>query len=503
MNKNNYRTPIIAAITGVLLIIILSVIYVLTDGGNSKSKTSPTASPSPDLSATPEITMPVADDSETYYMNAVIKGIDVDNAFITAEERGTGNEYDFTYSGRTDIRTAYGKLIPATLLHPGDFVVLAYDGENRLKSVTGSKDIAIYKNVLQRVQEDSLKRITIQDEVYRYGDDLLVLNDGYFVGLDTLRNVDVISLYSVDNYIYLIKVEKGHGYFRLANYSSFIGGVLSIGKYQSYEITDDLDLTLAEGDYDITVESEGFKGEASIRIDRDMTTQLDLGPYAPVTPATGFCLFDISPAGAALFIDGVRTLYDSAVEMTQGDHWIEVSADGYTSYTGFIKAGDGIDSLNISLSPAPYDVADIMYEEPSDDGNGNSDLIPPDDNDDPDDTGIVDSTSEISASPTPSPTEEPPDDTDDITPVDETTPTATPAGEDSNNVMVIKCSDGAAVYLDDAYKGTIADGSLTLKKVPGDHTIRFTKEGYLTKRYTVFVEDDGLDAEFSFPEMVR
>ena len=191
MNKGNYRLPILVAITGILIIIILSVVYVLTDGGSAKedkAKVSGTPTPSSGVTQTedPALTAP---DETLHSMNAIIKGIDLDNAIVTVRERGTEAEYEFTYNGATDIRTAYDRQITATMLKPGDFVDLSYNDGYLLRSMTGSKDVKIYKNILQRTQDDSLRKITVGGTIYRYGDDLLVLNEGYFVGIDTLREM--------------------------------------------------------------------------------------------------------------------------------------------------------------------------------------------------------------------------------------------------------------------------------------------------------------------------
>ncbi|MBR4725317.1 MAG: PEGA domain-containing protein, partial [Lachnospiraceae bacterium] len=81
--------------------------------------------------------------------------------------------------------------------------------------------------------------------------------------------------------------------------------------------------------------------------------------------------------------------------------------------------------------------------------------------------------------------------------------TGSPAGNTGTAIMSFKCTNGAAVYVDDVYKGTITGGVLSIPKEPGVHSIRLTMEGYMTKRYTVSVEDDDENAEFSFPAMVK
>ena len=339
MNRNSYRLPIFVVIAGVLIIITLSIIYVLTDGDSPDKKpagnVSASPSPSSGISSIPDPDTVVSPE-ELHSMNGIIKAVDLDNAIITVQERGTVAEHDFFYTGATNIKTAYDRQITAAVLKPGDFVNLSYNDEFFLRDITGSKDVDIYKNVLTRTQDYELKKLTVQDTVYRYGDDLLVLNDGYFVGLDTVEDMDILSLYSVDDYIYLINIEKGHGYFKMTNDSYFYGGTLKIGKYMSCEITEDLFLTLAEDEYNIVVEHEDFVGEATVLVERDMTTILDMSAYTPASALTGFFRFEISPASSLLYIDGILTPYETAVELTRGEHWIQVAAGGYTPYTGFI-----------------------------------------------------------------------------------------------------------------------------------------------------------------------
>ncbi|MBR4725865.1 MAG: PEGA domain-containing protein [Lachnospiraceae bacterium] len=535
MNRNNYRLPIFVVIAGVLIIITLSIVYVLTDGGSSKkpsANTSPSPSPTAGISDIPDPGS-VVPSEELHSMNGIIKGIDLDNAIITVQERGTIAEHDFFYNGATNIKTAYNRQITAAVLKPGDFVRLSYNDEFLLREVSGSTDVDIYKNVLTRTQDDALKKLTVGDTIYRYGDDLLVLNDGYFVGIDTIEDMDIISLYSVDDYIYLINIEKGHGYFKMVNHSYFNGGTLKIGRYMSCEITDDLYLTLAEDEYDIVVEYEDFIGQATVLVERDMTTVLDMAAYTPASALTGFFRFEISPASALLYIDGILTPYDTAVELTRGEHWIQVAAGGYTPYTGFIEVGEAIDSLNISLSPAPSQTPDILYEDDgsgdvtatpfptgitdnggssggitdstSDTGNDPTPSVSPDDNDgEPEPTGQSDDTSSDTGNSSgnePEPTS-PPDDTSSDNGDSGNDPDNDSGNGSSEGSMVIIASEGAAVFIDDVYKGTIENGMLSLAKVPGTHNVRLTKEGYITRRYTIYVEDGEEEAEFSFPEMV-
>jgi len=92
------------------------------------------------------------------------------------------------------------------------------------------------------------------------------------------------------------------------------------------------------------------------------------------------------------------------------------------------------------------------------------------------------------------------DKSEEIPSEDDDTLGESPLPADGN--MIFKCTEGAAVFVNDVYKGEISGGSLSTRKLVGTLSIRLTKQGYITKKYTVTVEDDGEDAEFVFPEMV-
>ena len=107
------------------------------------------------------------------------------------------------------------------------------------------------------------------------------------------------------------------------------------------------------------------------------------------------------------------------------------------------------------------------------------------------------------ATPTPEPVDDDPyTDIEDNTTDD--TPSPTPVSGTSDDLsLIIHCTEGTAVYVNDVYKGVIKDGSLILDKPVGTVSLRLTLEGYITRNYTVSLDDDGEDAELTFPAMVK
>ncbi len=495
---SNYKIPIFAAGAVFLLIIALSVGYILSGAGD-KNKPKPTDAPAY-ATDHPTITAePVAGS-----FDAIIADVDPDNSMIVLVRLGSKDFEEFIYTGATDIRTSYNKPVTASLLRPGDFVTVSYSGENRLTKLIGMSNVDVYKGVKNLRTEPDIMRMSIGDAVYRYDDSLLILNDGYFVGQETLYKSDVLSVYSIDGFVYLIKVTTGHGYLKLANDSSFIGGSLFVGTGMTVQIEKDMLLTLSEGTYAVTAKNGELKGSATMLVSRDKTAVFDLAPYSPEPVEYSNIMFSITPVYANLYIDGVLTDHSAPVPVSYGEHYVEVMLTGYTTYEGILTASKPSAALSISLSAAPvvsvnddlmYDSNAYMTEAPAATGDPYGDI--PDNTTDPD----SDDYPVISGLPTTAPVDTP---TDIPTDAPTDTPTEAPVKTDSGDEkLIIHCTEGTAVYINDVFKGTISGGVLTLPKPSGEFSVRLTLEGYITRHYTVSVDNDGEDAEFTFPNMVK
>ncbi len=471
MNKEtNYKIPVFAGIGVVLLIIIFSIVKVLTTDDNEGKGTPSSATPTGAASQAPVTAEPT---EETF--DAIVAEVNTDDSVLVLCRLGGKDFEDYTYTGATSMNTGYGRAITAALLKPGDFVTVSRTAENRITSLTGMANVDVYKGVKNLVNETDIKRMSIGDAIYRYDDSLLVLNDGYFVSPDTLYRSDVLSVYSIDGFVYLLKVTSGHGYLRLANESAFVGGTLYVGTGLSMQITENMQLTIPEGTYPITAENGELSGKGTLLVSRDKTAVFDLAPFSPEPVEYCNVTFTIEPVYANLYVDGILTPFTSAVPITYGEHYVEAVLAGYTTYEGILYASKPTASVSISLSAAP--------------------VAPPEDD-------ILYDPAAVTAIPTPEEEDDPFADIPDNTTDDSPSPTPAVTG-DGDESLIIYCTEGTAVYIDDVYKGVIKGGSLVLDKPVGTVSLRLTLEGYITRHYTVSLEDDGEDAEFTFPAMVK
>lgn len=453
MNESSYKPIIFTVAAIVLLAIVISTISAVS-GTKKPSGTKQTSTPA----ATSPATI-VEKEKPSRTFDAYIAGIDTSRNVITLCELGTTDFEEYTYTGATDIRTAFDKQVTASTLTAGEFFTAGCSDGGVLLSLIGMKNVDVYRNVRNLTIEPDLKRVRIGDAIYRYDDSLLLLNEGYFVNLSTLNEADVIDIYSIDNLIYLIKIVSGHGYLELLNCAEFVGGTITVDTSKSCQISAGMQLSVSEGHHTFTAVNGTLSGTSEIDIVRDSTSFWSLAQYLPEPPQNGIVSFTVSPYGAILYIDGIEHSYERPVTLVYGEHNIQVMLTGYTPYIGKITVSQISTAINIALSPVP-------------------DL----------DTEGGDTSENISDIPS--------EDSSDNAPADSV------KSEDDYGELIIRCTEGAAVFLDDVYKGIIEDGSFRMTKPTGTHEIRLTCEGYETVRYQIALTDDNADAEITFPAMV-
>lgn len=513
MGNNNYKKIIILLSVLAVGIITITVILALKDDGGYKpkgGKQNPTASAVPDAPQPGTLMM--------------LTGIDLDSSAIYAVELESGEEHAYIFTGGSDIRTKSNRVISAAMLKKGNIARIQADDEGKIKTLIGSDEVWTYKNNSNLRIYPETGRIDMGSNTYRFGSAMKVLNDGEFVSVDSLEmdGTDMVDIYGIDNFIYLIKVVSGHGYLTLTNNEDFLGGTIYYGIGKSADVTENLKVMLSEGEHEITVENNGCTATAVIKISNNEETAFDLEGYGPEPVEYGEVSFKIIPDGSLLYIDGVRTNYNEPVSLTLGFHEIEAELGGYTGYKGSITVGTEGLSKSIALSPAPVQVSDdILYDDPDDEDF----FEDPEDDNEGSDTATDNWSSNVGYTDIPDNTSNGPDD-EDIEVVDGDRP----SGGSSNNSgktnndgsgnitvtgdngdvddengtygeMTIYCSENTQIYINDAYKGRITNGSLTIPKPVGTIELKLVKEGYVTKKYTLTMDTEEENSIFRFPEM--
>ena len=243
-----------------------------------------------------------------------------------------------TYTSATNIVDKYGKAIVAGQLLPGDILTVEYDKKSSSAYFVGiSTEIWEHPYQTGLAVSSAREMVTVGDRNFMYSDALHVYNDTSAVELSYILGQDSVTLRGIGSEVYVIMVERGHGYLTLKEGQDYVGGSILINSQYITQITNDMVLTLKEGKCEVTVENDGLKATLEAMIVRDQTTVLDLTEYVRVPDPVGSVTFKIQPAGAMLFINDQNTFYGEPVELDYGVYNIRVESGGYVSYSGTLR----------------------------------------------------------------------------------------------------------------------------------------------------------------------
>lgn len=375
-----------------------------------------------------------------------------------------------SYNSVTDIRDKYDKQLVVGQLEIGDIVDVTYNSkERKAASVWASKEA--WELVGQsglRINE-SQAYVTLRSKSYAYTGNLHIYDGERLKPLEHLAKEDTITMRGIGQEVYVIKVNRGHGYLTLSADTDYIGGNIYQNNDYLTQITEDMVLQIKEGTYDFTVENQDLTATIEVTIVRNETTVLDLTDYARVPDPLCQVTFQIHPSGAVLYLNGDSTYYKNPITLPYGIYEVRVESGGYVTYEGSLEIAEAAATVRISLT-------EISTESDEDTGSYDSE-----DNDNDADTDGED------------------EDTASENNTEDNTSENVSNGSyevDEDHVIIVYSDDDVEVYLDGEYMGVTEDGMAEFEKYIGRFTLELVK-GTETKSYLIQVDDDGADFEFT------
>lgn len=414
------------------------------------SKTEETALQTEETTKTEEYELEKADSLDY----AAIVKIDEKNQAITYKNIATGRNYTLSYNGATSMQNRFNEEIVAGQLREGDLVEVTF-----LKNKKLARKVLLDKacNIMEEIDDFSINRaastMMIAGQQYEFSKSLAVLSEKEEVGLMDINDADMLRAHVVDHTIYSLVIDKGHGYIRLVNDEYFIGGFIEVGQDIIKPVTEGMLLAVPEGTYKVLITNKGYGGEKEVVVERNKETQVDVGDLKGEIVKTGKILFLITPDDAKLSIDGRETDYSQPVELEYGIHQIVLKADGYATLTKYIKVGQELANIEITMEAG--ESTDVSEEEGSSKGQ---------------DTG----NSSVSANSPVSPSL-------------------------SKYSVYIDAPKGAELYLDGTYVGVVP---ASFSKESGNHTITLRMSGYQTRSYSIQIDDEEKDVTYSFSDLI-
>lgn len=377
---------------------------------------------------------------------AVIKDINKSKKTITFFNLVRERSYTLNYDGTTGLYDKYGSSLSMGQVKEGDIVdILFLKGKKMLASLKMSESSFTLDNVSQFDLNERTKEISIGDSTYRIADDLLIFSEGKQVEIMDINQVDTLCVRGIDRTVHSVSIEKGHGYLRLKNDEYFWGGWIEVGQEIIRPIEEGMLLVVPEGKYDVVLSTKGVSGVKNVTIKRDKETELDLGDLKKESVKKfGTLIIAVSPDTADVFIDGDIVDISGPIEVEYGVHQLMARAEGYQTVSKYIKVGQ--ESATIEVVMEKETEASVSANEASDSESEND------------------------------------------------------VASTSGGKLTIDAPRDVEVYLDGSYIG-IAPVSFT--KTAGIHVITLRADGYITKSYTINIEDVKTNESMSFSELVK
>jgi len=376
---------------------------------------------------------------------AVVVEIDKDAGTITFLNLDVSMTYTLNIAGTSTLYDKFGEGITLDQIVPGDVADVTFlKSQKRLNSLTLSPEAFCYENASRYSIDDIRNDVTIGDDVFKLTENTLFFSEGRQMERMDLNEVDILTFKGVGSSILSVTVAQGHGYLNLENDESFVGGFIEVGQTQIHRITEDMLLTVPEGDYEIHISHNGSSGVKYASIERGEEVTLDIGDIEVVQPKYGQVIFSLSPTNTSLYIDGNLIDASVPVSLEYGIHQIIARADNYKSITTYMKVGQESAGIDVTLEPIESDEEEevVDTDTPSDD--------------------VIDATTDYYK-------------------------------------VNIEAPEGVEVYLNGNYIGI---SPVSFKKEKGNHVITLRKTGHEIRSYTISVDEEDKDISYSFADLV-
>ena len=383
---------------------------------------------------------------------AVVMAVNQEEKTITLRNTDLQRNYTLDYSQATRLEDRYGSSLSIAQIKAGDLVQVTFlKNKKRLNtlSLCGGEACA-YEKVTEYAVNRNTRVLTLGTDSYKIGDDTLIFSQGKQIDWMDLNDVDVLTVNGIDQHVYSIVVEKGHGYLRLENDTYFVGGWIEVGESLISPITQDMLLTVPEGDYQVLLTNNGNRGMKNISIKRGEELDLDIGDIEIEETKIGRVVFSVTPSNASVYVDGELVDVAAPLELEYGIHQMIAGAEGYDTMTRYINVGEELANLDVRL-------------EKTSTVSGNSSSNNSDKNTTTSGTGSVISTTD----------------------------------QGQYHVM-ITAPEKVELYVDGNYIGITP---ISFKKVAGSHVITLRKDGYVTRSYTIQVDEEQKDISYSFADL--
>ena len=454
---------------------------------------------------------PVNPDELTYQSAAMLVGKNAEEGKLKFISVDSERLFELDYDKKSSFLGKHGNYLTLDQIPLGEILDVSYGIHDRkLLEMKVSDGAWTFTDVTKFEINEEEGKMEIAGSTYKLPKMAVVSYKDELASFMDVTNVDTLTVKGWGRKVCSVIVDRGHGYVRLQNDSYFEGGWIEIGQEIIKPVTEEMLIPVPEGDYHVRLTNRGYAAEEDVTVERDKETLLDLSKVDIKEVAIGHVEFAIVPDYAQLYIDGQMTDFEERVSLEYGIHRIHVELAGYKSVDTNIRVSDKYANVDIALesdseddtskdttaktptptvTPIPTVEATTAPRIADSNTNSTENYIAPLKNAVPTDSLSSSKTNPLSGISTTS-----------------TTSTTSDTGTTNTEVisdtrkMYVESPEGAEVFVDGIYVG-IAPISF-IKPEKGSHVVTLSRNGYVTKSYTVSVPGDDRDVTLSFSDLV-
>ena len=295
--------------------------------------------------ATEEVTQ--VEESSLY----TVSGADTTLSTMTFLNIDTGRYEQYSYTDGTIFKDRHGSLISAASMVPGKVVTLTLrDKDLILEKVEQSADAWEMDDIGKFSYNEEDKIFTIGDTKYSYDEELQVFSGDAAIELSAVTGQDTLRIQGIDRKVLSVSVTTGHGVIQLVNTQALEDGWLSLNHKNYYKITENMQLEVPEGTYELTVAGNGYGGSTEVAVTRNEQISVDVDSIKGEDPKYCTLTFAVDVAGALMYIDGSQVDYTQPLQLQYGIHSIQITADGYDTWSKRLYVNSPEAQIEIALS---------------------------------------------------------------------------------------------------------------------------------------------------------
>lgn len=288
-----------------------------------------------------------AEESSLY----TVSGVDTTLSTMTFLNIDTGRYEQYSYTDGTIFKDRHGSLISAASMVPGKVVTLTLrDKDLILEKVEQSADAWEMDDIGKFSYNEEDKIFTIGDTKYSYDEELQVFSGDAAIELSAVTGQDTLRIQGIDRKVLSVSVTTGHGVIQLVNTQALEGGWLSLNHKNYYKITENMQLEVPEGTYELTVAGNGYGGSTGVAVTRNEQTSVDVDSIKGEDSKYCTLTFAVDVAGALMYIDGSQVDYTQPLQLQYGIHSIQITADGYDTWSKRLYVNSPEAQIEIALS---------------------------------------------------------------------------------------------------------------------------------------------------------